>query len=200
MKLYTSAVLPKALYACELWNGLSITSIFKHEIAHRFCVKFSRGLLNLTRTDIALELIGISSTEAYIDLQKLYFSGTLCSADPSFTVKYLFLLRLFQYQSKATKVRIRFIPDLYRILQKYSLQNYISAFYTSDIFPSKVSWKRICKNAVWHFEETAWKSRLNESDDFRRFRSIHTELNPSVLWQIPVKKPNSLELCSFVVN
>ena len=54
--------------------------------------------------------------------------------------------------------------------------------------------------AIWHFEESAWKSRLNQSDDFRHFRSIHTELNPSVLWQIPVKKPNTLELCSFVAK
>ena len=81
MKLYISAVLPKALYACELWDDISITNLSKLEIAHRFCVKYSKGLPKLTRTDIALGLVGISSIEAYTDLQKLYFLGTLCNAD-----------------------------------------------------------------------------------------------------------------------
>ena len=44
MKLYISAVLQKALYACELWNDISITNLSKLEIAHRFCVKYSQGL------------------------------------------------------------------------------------------------------------------------------------------------------------
>ena len=57
MKLYTSAVLPKARYSYELWNGVSSTSI--SIIARRFCVKFSQGLPKLTRTYIALGLEGI---------------------------------------------------------------------------------------------------------------------------------------------
>ena len=200
MKLYISAVLPKALYACELLNDISITNLSKLEIAHRFCVKYSQGLPKLTRTDIALGLVGISSIEAYIDLQKLYFLGTLCNADSNFIVKYLFLLRLFQYKLCGTKVQKGFVKDLYRILQKYSLLNNINEFYSSGIFPSKYSWKRICKTAVWQFEELSWKNRLNQNDDFRRFRSIQSELKPSILWQIPVKKTGSLELCSFVVK
>ena len=128
------------------------------------------------RTDVALGLVGMSSIEAYIDLQKLYFLGTLCNADNNFIVKYLFLLRLFQYHLCDTKPQIGFIKDMYRILQKYSLQNSISEFYSSGIFPSKLSWKRICKAAVWLFEEISWKHRLNQGDEFRRFRSIHPEL------------------------
>ena len=118
----------------------------------------------------------------------------------TFIVKYLFLLRLFQYQLCGTKVRKGFIKDIYRILQKYSLRNSINELYSSGIFPSKYSWKRVCKTAVWQFEELSWKDRLNQNDDFRRFRSIQSELKPSIIWQIPVKKTGSLELCSFVVK
>ena len=200
MKLYISTVLSKALYACELWNDISVSNMSKLETAHRFCVKYAQGLPKLTRTDVALGLVGISSIEAYIDLQKLYFLGTLCNADNNFIVKYLFLLRLFQYHLCDTKPQIGFIKDIYRILQKYSLQNSISEFYSSGIFPSKLSWKRICKAAVWRFEEISWKHRLNQGDEFRRFRSIHSELKPSIFWQIPVKRSGSLELCSFIVK
>ena len=114
MKLYMSTVLPKALYACELWNDISVSNMSKLEIAHRVCVKYAQGLPKLTRTDVALGLVGNSSIEAYIDLQKLYFLGTLCNADNKFIVKYLFLLRLVQYHYLSKTYLV------YRILQKYS--------------------------------------------------------------------------------
>ena len=69
-----------------------------------------------------------------------------------------------------------------------------------NFIPSKLSWKRICKAAVWRFEEISWKHRLNQGDEFRRFRSIHPELKPSIFWQIPVKRSGSLELCFFKVK
>ena len=84
----------------------------KLEIAHRFCVKYAQELPKLTRTDVALGLVGISSIEAYIDLQNLYFLGALCNADNNFFVKYLFLLRLFQYHLCDTKPQIGFIKDI----------------------------------------------------------------------------------------
>ena len=36
MKLYTSIVLPKALYSCELWNNINTTAMSQLEIAHRY--------------------------------------------------------------------------------------------------------------------------------------------------------------------
>ena len=72
MKLYTSIVLLKALYSCELWNNINTTAMSQLEITHRFCIQFCQGLLKLTRTDVALDLVGISPIDKrliHIDFQ-----------------------------------------------------------------------------------------------------------------------------------
>ena len=168
MKLYTSVVLPRALYGCELWSNVSRTSMLKLEVAHRFCLKFAQGLPKLTRTDIALGILGVSSLETYIGMRKLNFLGILCKSNPMFIVKFLFMTRLFQFQCNCTKSHRGFIPDIVRILNKYSLHTYLTDFISCGYFPSKLAWKNICKSAIWCREELQWKIRLSESSDFSR--------------------------------
>ena len=55
-KIYSSVVLPKALYGCESWFCLTASQILILERAHRFCVKFMQSLNIRTRTDAALSL------------------------------------------------------------------------------------------------------------------------------------------------
>ena len=38
--IYKTAVIPKALYGCELWSNLLPKHVLNIERAHRFCVKF----------------------------------------------------------------------------------------------------------------------------------------------------------------
>ena len=185
MKLYTSVVLPKALYSCELWNNINSKAMSDLEIAHRFCIKFPK----LTRTDVALGLIGISSLEAYIDMQKQNFLGKLCRADSTFIVKYLFIYRLHQYRLRCRGLQQKgFIADLDRITRKYSLETYINDFITYGTFPSKREWKTCCKVAIWTYEESAWRRRLAENNEFSRFRTIQTELKPAALWSFALNR------------
>ena len=61
-KIYSSVVLPKALYGCESRFCLTASQILIYEKkTHRFCVKFMQGLSIRTRTDAALSLLGIYS-------------------------------------------------------------------------------------------------------------------------------------------
>ena len=69
MKLYTSVVLPKALYSCELWNSINSKAMSDLEIAQRFCIKFSQGLPKLTRTDIAVRNIFFRSVHRYAETE-----------------------------------------------------------------------------------------------------------------------------------
>ena len=174
--------------------------MLKLEVAHRFCVKFAQGLPKMTRTDIALGMLGVSALETYIDMRKLNFLGILCRSNPVFIVKTLFMIRLFQYQCKTTKVHRGFIPDIVRILYKYSLYTYLTGFISSGYFPSKLSWKNICKSEIWGNEERQWKVRLNESNDFSRFHIVHNNLQPSVFWQIAYKRQNSRRVCHFMAK
>ena len=200
MKLYTSIVLPKALYSCELWNNLTPKTVSELEVAHRFCIKFCQGLPRLTRTDVALGLVGISSIEAYIDMQKLNFLGILCRADSSFIVKYLFLYRLHQYKLQCRVKQKGFVTDIFRIICKYSLDCYLHDFIAHGTFPSKYVWKKRCKTAIWSYEESAWRRRLGAENEFSRFRTIQTELKPAALWLLALKRPDTLELCTYIIR
>ncbi|KAH3876191.1 hypothetical protein DPMN_000026 [Dreissena polymorpha] len=44
IKLYKTAVIPKALFGCELWNSISIADMQQLEVAHHFCLKRAQGL------------------------------------------------------------------------------------------------------------------------------------------------------------
>ena len=112
MKLYTSVILPRALFGCELWSNVSRASMLKLKVAHRFCMKFAQGLPKLTRKDIALGTLGVSSLETYINMRKLNFLGILCKSNPMFIVKFLFMIRLFQFQCNYTKTH-RHCKNLY---------------------------------------------------------------------------------------
>lgn len=200
MKLYTSMVLPKAFYGCELWNKLTNQQLNKLEVAHRFCIKRAQWLPKLTRTDMALSLIGSSSIEAYIALQKLTFLGSLIRANDTCLAKKLFLVRYFQYSLNCTKLHVGFIPDVMKILHKYSLLCYFETFLKDGQFEPKFRWKRLCKEAIWVKENECWKRRISTCSDFDRFNQIHTSITPSVLWKFALNHSKMLEECAYVVK
>ena len=117
--IYKSIVLPKALYGCEVWSQLSPTQLSTLERAHRFCVKFMQSLPSNTDTDVTLPLLGLNSIELEIDYRKMVFWGQLCRLPSDCTIKQIFMHRLSHY-TKNSHLQRGFIPDIYRILGKYS--------------------------------------------------------------------------------
>ncbi|MEW8547363.1 MAG: reverse transcriptase family protein, partial [Candidatus Thiodiazotropha sp.] len=57
-RIYSTIVLPKALYGCELWSSMSQTDILLLERSHRLCLKTLQDIDKKTRTRVALGLIG----------------------------------------------------------------------------------------------------------------------------------------------
>ena len=74
IKLYKTSVLRRALFGCELWYNISQTTRSHTTLLP----KVHTGTSVLTRSDMVCGLLGISRIEAYIDQQKLRFTGTLC--------------------------------------------------------------------------------------------------------------------------
>jgi len=191
-KIYISTVLPRAFFGCELWNSISNSDMRQLEATHHFCLKRIQGLPRLTRSDMVKGLLGFTSIEAYIDLQKLLFLGTLCRLEPCDIAYQILINRLYQYTSNSTMRNRGFVPDVTRILGKYQLYEHLNNFMSSNVFPSKQQWKRICKQRVYDHEQTAWFRRMCSCDDFSRFREIHYNLVPSNIWRIALDNPNSL--------
>ncbi len=99
---------------------MSPSDIIRLERAHRLCVKYMQSIPVRTRTDIALNIIGCLSIESIIDKIKLRFFGQLCTLRDNKPTRVIFLNRLMAYVANQGGVQ-GFMPDIYRILHKYSL-------------------------------------------------------------------------------
>jgi len=119
-KLYNTIVLPRALYGSELWNELQEKHISSLERAHKACVKHMQNMPTNTRTDVALSCIAVYPIETFIDRRKLLFLGQLCHTDPGKRISILFLQRLVKFMNSPSTT-FGFLPDVYIILEKYSL-------------------------------------------------------------------------------
>ena len=200
LKLYRTSVLPRALFGCELWSAISKTDMQQLEIAQHFCLKFAQGLPALTRSDMATGLLGITRIEAYIDHQKLRFLGSLCRTPSDDIVSKLFTHRLFQYKSCNVQCKYGFVPDIFSILNKYGLIDYIENFISCGEFPSKYAWKQICKKQVLTLEQSQWLTRMDTSQDFAMFKQIHQTLVPASIWIVAKQRPNCLKLMRFMAK
>ena len=172
----------------------------KLEYTHHFCLKHIQGLPARTRSDIITGLVGITSLEAYIDLQKLSFLGTLCRAGPDDIVSKLFAVRFFQHSAICTNRSFGFIPDIKRILSKYDLETYLTDYLTSGIFPTKHQWKSAIKLAIFNRECYEWCIRTQGDSDFTRFKLVNNSLEICNAWKVCKKHPESLKEIKHLVR
>ena len=73
-----------------------------------------------------------------------------------------------------------YIPDIFEILKKYDLLQFIVNYINSGIFPNKLVWKRLVKNSIYTYESSAWLQRMSCQNVFDRFVSIHPVTGHSV--------------------
>ena len=149
LKIYKCIALPKALYGCENWSNLSNADILSLERAHRYCIKYMQGLHRITRTDIALSLVGSHSLESEIDSRKVQLFGQFCRLRIDHWLRHVFLNRLTSYFVNGA-AQAGFIPDVVhvRLLEKYNLSGILDTYMRDSIFPSKISWKRMVKSKI----------------------------------------------------
>ena len=148
-KLYRSLVLPKALYGCELWSDLSQSQLLRLERSHRFCIKSIQNVSLVTRTDVALSMLGCFPLIREIDYRKLTFFGQVCNLPSTFLAKDIFLNRPVRFKHDPYRKQ-GYLPDIYRIFEKYNLVDFLKNYLTYGIFPSSYIWK------------TTLRKRLNE--------------------------------------
>ena len=96
------------------------------------------------RTNTDLSLLDFRNIEFEIDYRKLICFRQLCCLPPVYTAKDIFLYTLINFNGQISSQR-GFIPDIHRILGKYSLMQVFHTVIENDTFISKGSWKRL----VW---------------------------------------------------
>ena len=199
--LYETIVLPRALYGCELWSNLLDSEINTLEIAHRFCLKIIQSIPRLSRTDIVLSSLGMLPIEAEIDKRKLVFFGQLCRLDIDTTVKRLFIHRLCEYNNCPSRIR-GFIPDLFGIFQKYRLNDTLTTFCSTGIFPSKYTWKRLVNSKINIKHASLLESRVLADVtmcDYSIIQSL-SEVKPCTIWLVSRSNRDLLRLSQATVK
>lgn len=197
--MYSSVVIPKALYGCELWSMISATDIEHLERSHRFCAKYIQSLPSHVSTDIVLCSLDMPCIECIIDQRKLLFLGQLCRLSNLYLAKQVFnnrLVRFINYDNQYNG----FVPDIYRILQKYNLCYVLLSYIDSGLFPSKSIWKAMIRQHVIQPDKTARYGLLaNRMNSLVVGNMFHSSL-PNKLWILSRIQSKTLTLCKKLFN
>ena len=201
LHLYKTIVLPKALYGCELWSSLTSEHILMLEIAHRFCIKYIQNISNRSRTDVALNLLGLLPIEAEIDRRKLVFLGQLCNLRNDNIIKEIFVNRLTYYLNFTSKAT-GFVPDIYRICKKYNLLFALDSYVSHGNFPCKATWKRIIDSNIMISHMSTFQSRVNSDVDLNIFQIVQSEQygTPSHIWLLSKNDRSKLKYSQIIVK
>lgn len=199
MRIYNSVVLPKALYGCELWSRLLPNEILSLERAHRFCIKFMQCLPRSTSTDVALALLGSKSIEVEIDRRKLIFLEQLCNLPSHLRVKEFFIHRMVSFDKNSSS-QLGFIPDIFRLLGKYSLTSTLHTFLEIGSFMTKNAWKRLLRDKFLNVGRDTSLQRVSNSESFSRFMDIHSLDKPYILYDISKESRKYLKNTKLAVR
>lgn len=175
---------PTVLYGAELWHSTTASDNDKLERFIRLAAKSIQKFPVRTRTDIALGMLGWLPMRARVEQRKLMFLQKLCTLPPETLARQVFDLRFNLFTLKGYKNQLGFIPDIWELVQKYNLQEYVQTYLRSSIFPSKLQWKNIIQSKINHFYEIEWHERLQADADFNRFKTLHPSLEMSVIWKL----------------
>ena len=58
-KLFPTCILPRTLFACELWKPIKQMEIQKLKVLFIYVLKISKGLLHIIRSDMATGMSGL---------------------------------------------------------------------------------------------------------------------------------------------
>ena len=175
---------PTVLYGAELWHSMTASDNDKLERFIRLTAKSIQKFPVRTRTDIALGMLDCLPMRARVEQRKLMFLQKLCTLSPETLARQVFDLRFNLFTLKGYKNQLGFIPDIWELVQKYNLQEYVQTYLRSSIFPSKLQWKNIIQSKINHFYEIEWHERLQADADFNRFKTLHPSLEMSVIWKL----------------
>ena len=144
-------------------------------------VKLIQGLPKQTRSDIALGILGANHIMAEIDKNKLI--GQLCRLSPETIHKQMLNHRLFSvFQTPGPKYG--FVPDIIRILDKYSLSYSLDEYMQTGRFMTKFSWNRLVRSTIDINVKDLWKNRITSDITLQPFLEIHVhnKFEPCAIW------------------
>ncbi|CAG2221397.1 unnamed protein product [Mytilus edulis] len=181
--LYNKIVIPAVLYGCELWNGIKPKDLRCLETFQHFIVKHIQGFPKRTRSDMCESMTNLERLPILVEKRKLMFLYKLCEMKAQSLTKQIFIYRLFQYFGDTSRKQHGFIPDVTKILSKYSLLNFLNSYMFTGCFPTKLQWKNIVNGAINQHEKHRKEERMRSDNDFTRFLRLSENNGYDFIWQ-----------------
>ena len=134
-------------------------------------LKQIQGLPLRTHDALVRSMVKQPSIRAIIDSKKMRF---LCSLIHSNGItKSVFVNRL--YDNIMSISNTGFVPEVYTILNRYDLTQFLLTYVCGGEFPTKHCWKSIVKEAVFKYESQTCYQALSEKADVATYLSVMKE-------------------------
>ena len=80
--------------------------------------------------------------------------------------------------------KLGFSPDIFRILNKYSISQVLNEYIQTGVFPSKVAWKNVVRSKINALHRDDMLIRINFSELVSRIVHLHSGLSsyPHAFW------------------
>ena len=124
---------------------------------------------------VTLALIGLYLIESEIDYKTLVFLGQVCRLSGGHRVKEIFIHRLAHFKESPAK-QLGFLPDIYRILNKYSVVDILDGYMQTGCFPNKFYWKNIVREKINALHRDEMLMRITASESVFRIFKVHTKI------------------------
>ena len=106
-------------------------------------------------------LLGLHSIKTEISKRKLYLLDKIIYSSSSLSLRKLFIRKLVTWKWKQNNCTMTgFVPDIIKLLVKANLFSYITEFLQKDYFPTKTTWKKIVKKAVYENDHCEWVDKI----------------------------------------
>ena len=179
---------------------LELHDLNELEKFQHFCVKKIQCSPWQTLSYMCESLLGLPKLSLEIDKRKLFFLQRLIRMPKNAVTKQIFIRWLFTFQWHITDISpLGFLPDIFKILEKYNLVEYLHNYLTNYTFPTAPVWKRTVKNLLYQHQSKSYRQAISTDSDFVRFKHIQNAIKPSIKWQT-ASTPTELKLMLLSQN
>ena len=148
------------LYGSQLWRHITKTDLEVLENANRFPGKRAQVLFPTTRSEAVTGNLGLWTMEGFIDKNNLFFFKKLIASSSDLFHKKIFIRRLARFVCNVSSAMQGYIVDIFKVLTKYHLEEYMAIYIESGHLPTEQSWRDTIKSAIHWRQIEIWRAGI----------------------------------------
>ena len=189
IKFWKQVCLPSLLFGVELFS-LNKSLLEKLERCQRWFLKILFYVPDFCASSFLLQIAGLSSVEAEIDLRKLLFLGRVINnIETPLVIRDLFTLRMESLRDPEIH-SVGVITSLYVVVQKYELTHVIDEWFESGTFPLPGVWKKLIKRKIRAAESEKWHMFCAGHPKFGLAGAAFTHISSYQYWSLTSDYPD----------